>query len=153
MKAISDWTLDLCHRAVVWRNFLAYEAHSPYQIQHHQDYTETSLHACAEKSATTNCRSEKTIVQLLQLLARRTLFSRTVRAMRRLPDRANGGRLITPQRMEVVKTNPKFKYTIFITGIFTEWTLMFGWDHDKRTTVVDGNPQKRIGSTSISEYV
>ncbi|KAK4501736.1 hypothetical protein PRZ48_007545 [Zasmidium cellare] len=47
--------------------------------------------------------------------------------------------------------NPNFKYTIFITGIFTEWTLMFGWDHEKKSAVVYGDPKKRIGSTSIPD--
>ncbi|KAF2172812.1 hypothetical protein M409DRAFT_16772 [Zasmidium cellare ATCC 36951] len=47
--------------------------------------------------------------------------------------------------------NPNFKYTIFITGIFTEWTLMFGWDHEKKSAVVFGDSSKRIGSTSIPD--
>lgn len=51
----------------------------------------------------------------------------------------------------VAKENSEFKYTIFITGIFTEWVLMFGWDHEKNSAVVYGEPEKRVGSTSIPE--
>ena len=51
----------------------------------------------------------------------------------------------------VAQANPNFKYTIFITGIFTEWVPMFGWDHEKKTAVVYGDPAKRVGSTSIPE--
>lgn len=49
------------------------------------------------------------------------------------------------------KANPIFRYTIFITGIFTEWTLGFGWDHENRNAVVYGDSSNRIGSTSIPE--
>lgn len=51
----------------------------------------------------------------------------------------------------VAKQNSSLKYTIFITGIFTEWTLGFGWDHSKHQAVIYGDPHKRIGSTSIPE--
>jgi len=58
------------------------------------------------------------------------------------------------QLASAVKEHPDFKYTIFITGIFTEWTLMIGWDHDnneKREAVVYGDAKNRIGSTSMPE--
>lgn len=52
----------------------------------------------------------------------------------------------------VAKENPKLQYTIFITGIFTEWTLLAGWDHDKKQATIYGDPKNEIGSTSIPEY-
>jgi NmrA-like family len=53
------------------------------------------------------------------------------------------------------KENPDFKYTLFVTGIFTEWSTLefFGFDHENATAAIYGRPDARVGVTSIPEYV
>jgi hypothetical protein len=53
------------------------------------------------------------------------------------------------------KEHPDFKYTIFITGIFTEWSVLefYGFDHEKLTAEVYGRPDASVGVTSIPEFV
>lgn len=51
----------------------------------------------------------------------------------------------------VAKASSTFQYTLFITGIFTEWTLLLGWDHENRTATVYGDGANLIGSTSTPE--
>ncbi|OCL11537.1 NAD(P)-binding protein [Glonium stellatum] len=48
---------------------------------------------------------------------------------------------------------PGFRYTIFITGIFTEWSVLefYGFDHKKHTVKVYGKPDARVGLTSIPD--
>jgi hypothetical protein len=48
---------------------------------------------------------------------------------------------------------PGFQYTIMITGIFTEWSLddFYGFDHNSQTAQIYGEPDKRIGVTSIPD--
>jgi hypothetical protein len=51
------------------------------------------------------------------------------------------------------KENPDFKYTLFITGIFTEWSTLefYGFDHENATAAIYGKPDARVGVTSIPE--
>jgi NmrA-like family len=51
------------------------------------------------------------------------------------------------------KNHPGFKYTIFITAIFTEWSVheIYGFDHEKLDVKVYGSPSARLGVTSIPE--
>lgn len=51
------------------------------------------------------------------------------------------------------KLHPEFKYTIFVTGIFTEWAVgeFYGFDHEKYRVVVYGRPDAAVGVTSIPE--
>ena len=51
------------------------------------------------------------------------------------------------------KENPGFKYTLFVTGIFTEWSTLpfYGFDHDAATAAVYGTPDARVGVTSIPD--
>ena len=53
------------------------------------------------------------------------------------------------------KEYPDFKYTIFITGIFTEWAvgLFYGVDTVNHQVKTYGHPQALIGVTSIPEQV
>ena len=53
------------------------------------------------------------------------------------------------------KAHPEFKYTLIITGIFTEWSVLefYGFDHEKNRVEVYGEPDARVGVTSIPEYV
>lgn len=53
------------------------------------------------------------------------------------------------------KRHPAFKYTLFITGIFTEWSVLefYGFDHEKLKVSVYGEPNAIVGVTSIPEYV
>jgi hypothetical protein len=55
----------------------------------------------------------------------------------------------------VAKTHPGFKYTIFITGIFTEWAVgeFYGFDHEANKALVYGRPDGRVGVTAIPEFV
>ncbi|KIW91421.1 uncharacterized protein Z519_08317 [Cladophialophora bantiana CBS 173.52] len=48
---------------------------------------------------------------------------------------------------------PGFQYTLMVTGIFTEWALdeFYGFDHQKLTARLHGQPGKRIGVTSIPD--
>jgi hypothetical protein len=54
-----------------------------------------------------------------------------------------------------IKESLGFKYTLFITGIFTEWPALelYGFDHENFTETVYGKPDARVGVTSIPEYV
>jgi hypothetical protein len=45
------------------------------------------------------------------------------------------------------KESPGFKYTLFVTGIFTEWSALEFY------TTIYGKPDARVGVTSIPEYV
>ena len=51
------------------------------------------------------------------------------------------------------KDHPSFKYTLFITGIFTEWSVLefYGFDHDKLEVDAYGRPDARVGLTAIPE--
>lgn len=51
------------------------------------------------------------------------------------------------------KDNPDFRYTLFITGIFTEWSTseFYSFDHENATATIYGKPEARIGVTSIPE--
>jgi hypothetical protein len=51
------------------------------------------------------------------------------------------------------KSHPEFKYTLFITGIFTEWAVgeFYGFDHEKHRVVVYGKPDASVSVTSIPE--
>jgi hypothetical protein len=51
------------------------------------------------------------------------------------------------------KEYPNFKYTLFITGIFTEWTFLefYGFDHEKLEVAVYGKPDAQVGMTAIPE--
>ena len=53
------------------------------------------------------------------------------------------------------KESPGFKYTLFVTGIFTEWSALefYGFDHENFTATIYGKPDGRVGVTSIPEYV
>lgn len=53
------------------------------------------------------------------------------------------------------KENLDFKYTLFITGIFTEWSVLefYGFDHENFRAEIYGRPEARVGVTSIPEYV
>ena len=53
------------------------------------------------------------------------------------------------------KENPDFRYTLFLTGIFTEWTFLefYGFDHVTSEVFVYGKPDAQVGMTSIPEYV
>ena len=53
------------------------------------------------------------------------------------------------------KESPGFKYTLFVTGIFTEWSALefYGFDHENFTATIYGKPDARVGVTSIPEYV
>ncbi|KIW31733.1 uncharacterized protein PV07_03331 [Cladophialophora immunda] len=48
---------------------------------------------------------------------------------------------------------PNFQYTLMVTGIFTEWALdeFYGFDHQKLTAKLYGEPGRRIGVTSIPD--
>ena len=51
------------------------------------------------------------------------------------------------------KDNPDFKYTLFITGIFTEWSTLelYGFDHENATAAIYGKPDASVGVTSIPD--
>ena len=51
------------------------------------------------------------------------------------------------------KANPDFKYTLFITGIFAEWSTLplYGFDHATATATIYGTPAARVGVTSIPD--
>jgi hypothetical protein len=51
--------------------------------------------------------------------------------------------------------HPDLRYTIFITGIFTEWSVLefYGFDHKKLEVTAYGKPDARVGVTSIPEFV
>ena len=51
--------------------------------------------------------------------------------------------------------HPGFKYTLFITAIFTEWAILplYGFNHKKREVIAYGKPDALVGMTSIPEYV
>ena len=51
------------------------------------------------------------------------------------------------------KKHPEFKYTLFITGIFTEWSILefYGFDHEKLEVFAYGKPDAQVGMTSIPE--
>ena len=51
------------------------------------------------------------------------------------------------------KELPDFRYTIFITGIFTEWAVgpFYGVDTENHTVKTYGRPDANIGVTSIPE--
>lgn len=53
------------------------------------------------------------------------------------------------------KEHPDFQYTLFVTGIFTEWSVLefYGFDHEAATAEIYGRPDARVGVTSIPEYV
>jgi hypothetical protein len=53
------------------------------------------------------------------------------------------------------KEFPGFKYTIFITAIFTEWSVLefYGFDHEKQKVEAYGWPDANVGVTSIPEYL
>jgi hypothetical protein len=53
------------------------------------------------------------------------------------------------------RESPSFKYTLFVTGIFTEWSALefFGFDNENFTAIIYGKPDARVGVTSIPEYV
>jgi hypothetical protein len=55
----------------------------------------------------------------------------------------------------VSKTHPEFRYTLFMTGVFTEWAFLefYGFDHEKLEVVTCGKPDARLGLTSNPEYV
>jgi hypothetical protein len=55
----------------------------------------------------------------------------------------------------VAKLHPEFKYTLFITGIFTQWAVgeFYCFDHQNNKVAVYGKPNARGGVTSIPEYV
>ncbi len=48
---------------------------------------------------------------------------------------------------------PGFQFTLMITGIFTEWALddFYGFDHERLTAKLYGQPGARVGVTSISD--
>lgn len=56
---------------------------------------------------------------------------------------------------ERAKEHPDFKYTLFITAIFTEWSVLefYGFDHENATAAIYGRPDARVGVTSMPEYV
>ena len=51
------------------------------------------------------------------------------------------------------KEHPGFRYTLFITGIFTEWSFLefYGFDHENLEVVVYGKADAQVGMTSIPE--
>ncbi|KAG0650032.1 hypothetical protein D0Z07_3871 [Hyphodiscus hymeniophilus] len=51
------------------------------------------------------------------------------------------------------KDHPNFTYTLFITGIFTEWTFLefYGFDHEKLEVYAYGTPDAHVGMTSIPD--
>ena len=51
------------------------------------------------------------------------------------------------------KEHPGFKYTLFITAIFTEWSVLpfYGFDHEKREVVAYGRADAPVGLTAIPE--
>lgn len=51
------------------------------------------------------------------------------------------------------KKNPNFKYTLFITGPFTEWTVdaLYGVDRDAKTVNAYGRGDAKIDVTSLKE--
>ena len=51
------------------------------------------------------------------------------------------------------RLHPHFKYTLFITGIFTEWSVLdfYGFDHEKREVIAYGAPDAAVGLTAIPE--
>jgi hypothetical protein len=53
------------------------------------------------------------------------------------------------------KESPGFKYTLFVTGIFTEWFALefYGFDHENFTATIYGKSDARVGVTSIPEHV
>ena len=48
---------------------------------------------------------------------------------------------------------PGFQYTLMVTAIFTEWSVdaFYGFDHDARSATLYGDPEKRVGVTSIPD--
>lgn len=62
----------------------------------------------------------------------------------------------TPSHPSAIsKLYPEFKYTLFVTGIFTEWAVgeFYGFDRQRNRVVVYGGPDASVGVTSIPEYV
>lgn len=53
------------------------------------------------------------------------------------------------------KEHKDFHYTLFITGIFTEWSILefYGFDDEKLHVTTYGKPEARVGVTSIPEFV
>jgi hypothetical protein len=53
------------------------------------------------------------------------------------------------------KESPGFKYTLFTTGIPTEWSApeFHGLDHENFTATIYGKPDARVGITRIPKYV
>jgi hypothetical protein len=53
------------------------------------------------------------------------------------------------------KEFPDFKYTLFVTGIFTEWSALefYGFDHENLKVETYGRPDASVGVTSIPEFV
>jgi uncharacterized protein YbjT (DUF2867 family) len=51
------------------------------------------------------------------------------------------------------KSHPGFKYTLMLTGPFTEWTISspYGVDQENKTVVTYGSPDAKIDVTSIPE--
>jgi uncharacterized protein YbjT (DUF2867 family) len=51
------------------------------------------------------------------------------------------------------KSHPNFKYTLMLTGPFTEWTISsaYGVDQEKKSVVTYGSPDAKIDVTSIPE--
>ena len=51
------------------------------------------------------------------------------------------------------KATPGFTYTLFVTGIFTEWATLafYGFDHAAATAAIYGTPDARVGVTSIPD--
>lgn len=54
---------------------------------------------------------------------------------------------------DVAKRNADLKYTLMVTGIFTEWSCLsfYGFDHEKLVADVYGRPDAVVGVTSMPE--
>jgi len=48
---------------------------------------------------------------------------------------------------------PGFQYTLMVTAIFTEWAVdgFYGFDHEQNTAHLYGQPDRRVGVTSIPD--
>ena len=51
------------------------------------------------------------------------------------------------------KENPSFKYTILLTGAFTEWLNhpAYGFDTETKTMTVYGSPDAMMSATAVPE--
>ena len=57
--------------------------------------------------------------------------------------------------MAAAKANPKFKYTLFMNGVFTEFatSIYFGVNQEKKEFTIYGRADSDLSMTAAAEYV